>query len=236
MGGLDIDSIKYRKYLWNKEYSTRKALPSSNTFHPSSSLRRFIEKYPRIKKDKALDIGAGNGRNAFYLIQNGFKYVKAIDLSPVAIDLAKQEAKRLGLADRIDFIANDAALEIGKDVNSYSLIIDMTTLHSMTKSSRRETVKHIKRLIAPNGYYLIFTLLANSPAVVDLKAKMPGPEENSYRFKFEEDTITEKAFTKGELEKLFSPLKLIEYEEYQTVTRAYKGEFPRIYITCLFQI
>ena len=111
----------------------------------------------------------------------------------------------------------------------------MTVLHSLTKETRGKTVQRIKELLKPNGYFLIFTLLANSPAVIDLVSKIPGSEPNSYRFEYEEDTITEKAFTLEELKEMFNPLKLVEYEEYQTVTRAFKGEYPRIYITCLFQ-
>lgn len=232
---VDYDSIEYRKKLWEKEYGSRKALPSTNTFNPSSSLRKFLKKYPDIKKDYALDIGCGNGRNSMYLIDNGFKSVLAIDLSEKAIEIANTEKEKSSKYSNIEYIAGDVA-EVLDTVNErFDLIIDMTVMHSLTEESRKRTVKHIKRLLKPNSYFLIFTLMADSPAVIDLKAKFPGSEPNSYRFKYENDVISEKAFTLNELKELFKPLKLVEYEQYQTVTRAFKGEFPRIYITCLFK-
>lgn len=233
---VDYDSIKYREYLWDKEYASRKALPSTNSFHPSSSLRHFIEKYPNIKKDSALDIGCGNGRNSVYLAQNGFKHILGIDISSVGINIANEELKKTPeFADNIKYVAGDVGEVIEKESGEYDLILDMCVLHSLTKESREKVIANVKKLISPNGYFLLFTLMANSPAVLDLKEKYPGPEDNSYRFEFEEDTITERAFDKEELIEMYKPFKLVEYEEYQTVTRAFKGEYPRIYVTCLFQ-
>lgn len=233
---VDIDSTEYRKHLWDVEYSTRKALPSTNTFHPSSSLRRFIQNHPEVLKSNALDLGCGNGRNAMYLIDNGFQKVLGIDISTEGIDIAKKaQQENKPKYSSITYVADDVSTALEGVKESFDLIIDMTVLHSLTKDSREKTVEHIKRLLNKDGYYLIFTLMANSPAVVDLMSKNPGPEENSYRFNFDDDVITEKAFTKEELIEMFEPFKLVEYEEYQTVTRAYKGEYPRIYTTALFQ-
>lgn len=233
---VDIDSTEYRKHLWDVEYSSRKALPSTNTFHPSSSLRRFIQNHPEAKKSNALDLGCGNGRNATYLIDNGFKKVLGIDISTEGIDIARKvQTKNAPKYSGITYIADDVSTALESVTEKFDLILDMTVLHSLTKDSREKTVKHIKRILNKGGYYLIFTLMANSPAVIDLRAKNPGPEENSYRFQFDDDVITEKAFTKEELVEMFNPFKLIEYEEFQTVTRAYKGEYPRIYTTALFK-
>lgn len=232
---VDIDSTEYRKHLWDVEYSTRKALPSSNTFHPSSSLRRFIENHPEVGKDYALDLGCGNGRNSMYLIDNGFQKVLGIDISTEGIEIAMKAQLEKPEYKKIKYIADDVSTALENTTENFDLILDMTVLHSLTKESREKTVEHIKRLLKKDGYYLIFTLMANSPAVIDLMSKNPGPEENSYRFNFDDDVITEKAFTKEELCEMFKPFKLVEYEEYQTVTRAYKGEYPRIYTTALFQ-
>lgn len=233
---VDYDSTDYRKHLWDVEYLTRKALPSTNTFHPSSSLRRFIENHPEVKKQYALDLGCGDGRNSMYLIDNGFKQVLGIDISTEGIDIARRaQLENRPKYSGITYVADDVSTALEGVKESFDLIIDMTVLHSLTKDSREKTVKHIKRLLNKDGYYLIFTLMANSPAVIDLMSKNPGPEENSYRFQFDDDVITEKAFTKEELVHMFDTFKLVEYEEFQTVTRAYKGEYPRIYTTALFQ-
>ncbi|MCC7289786.1 class I SAM-dependent methyltransferase [bacterium] len=235
MNNADYDSLEYRKKIWEKEYQERKALPSSNTLNPSSSLRRFIEKYPNLVKDSALDLGCGNGRNSVYLLQHGYKKVLAIDLSETAIGIAKKEQRNNPKQGAIEYIAKDIADALDSVDQKFDLIIDMTVLHSLTLDTRIKTISHIKRLLKPNGHYLIFTLMANSPAVIELKRKNPGVEPNSYRFEYAGDVITEKAFTLEELKMSFAPLELIEFEEYQTVTKAFSGEFSRIYLTCLFK-
>lgn len=233
---VDYDSVKYKEYLWDLEYGTRKAVPSTNTFNPSSSLRKFISNYPNILKESALDLGSGNGRNSIFLASNGFKNIIGLELSTVGFNIASSELKKHPeFKKNIKYYQGDAVSNFKKLDQKFDLIIDMCFIHLLTKEQREELIDGIKKKLNTNGYYLIFTLMANSPAVIDLKKKFPGLEENSYRFYYENDVISEKAFTKEELIKSFKPLKLIEYEEYQTVTAAFKGEFPRIYTTALFQ-
>src|SRR5690606_14675277 len=126
-----------------------------------------------------------------------------------AIEIANNEKENNPNHSSIEYIAGDVAYVLDSVNEKFDLIIDMTVLHSLTKESREKTIEHIKRLLKPNGYYLIFTLLANSPAVIELKKNMPGPEDDSYRFKYEDDVITEKAFTLAELKDCFKPLTLI---------------------------
>ncbi|HVX92585.1 MAG TPA: class I SAM-dependent methyltransferase [Candidatus Dojkabacteria bacterium] len=236
MVNTDFDSTEYRQYIWDKEYSTRKGLPSTNTTHPSTSLRMFLEKYKDINKDYALDVGCGAGRNSFYLIDNGFKHVVGIDLSQVAIDLANKESEEKGYHNKIAFKQGDIANEL-KNVpdNSFDLIIDMMSLHAMTKWSRESVIKEVQRTLKPNGYLLIFTITAASPAAIDLMKKYPGPEENSYRYEIAKDTITEKAFTQEELEKAFDKLKLISWENVTSETKAFDNVYSRVYSNVLFK-
>jgi len=51
---------------------------SSYRLKPNTTLEKFL---PLIPKGRALDIGAGQGRNSIFLAKNGFE-VEAIDLIP----------------------------------------------------------------------------------------------------------------------------------------------------------
>ncbi len=63
--------IKY--FMWEKEYKKK-------TFYWGLKPDPLLVKYlPQIPKGKALDIGAGEGRNSFFLAKEGFE-VEAIDI------------------------------------------------------------------------------------------------------------------------------------------------------------
>lgn len=55
---------------------------------------------------KALDIACGQGQNAIWLAQHGYR-VLGVDISRVALDKALQEAQRLGISERVEFAQVD---------------------------------------------------------------------------------------------------------------------------------
>ena len=56
-------------YLWDREYSDLKVIPSSTRQLPSKPLVLFAEILDFRKMRKVLDAGCGIGRNAIYLAQ-----------------------------------------------------------------------------------------------------------------------------------------------------------------------
>ena len=78
------------KIFWNKFYNSK---DSNNK--PSNFALFIVKKF--IKKDTyLLDVGAGDGRDSFYLRKKA-KHVYSIDQSDIAIKKNKLKAKRLGL-------------------------------------------------------------------------------------------------------------------------------------------
>lgn len=75
------------KSYWNSVYTET---PFAAGKEPSSLLKQML---PRLQTGKVLDIAMGEGANAVYLAQNGFR-VKGFDISDVALqhcyDLAKE--------------------------------------------------------------------------------------------------------------------------------------------------
>lgn len=62
---------------------------------------RFVEEYAgRLEPGRALDLAAGEGRNAIWLAQHGWQ-VDAVDYSGVAIERAGRLATEAGVGDRI---------------------------------------------------------------------------------------------------------------------------------------
>ena len=82
--------IKKNIIYWNNYYV------SKNNNDKPSNFAKFIKKKYITKKTTLLDVGAGDGRDSFYFL-NQAKYIFAIDQSDVAINKNKLKKKRLRL-------------------------------------------------------------------------------------------------------------------------------------------
>lgn len=229
-----LDTVEYRKALWEKEYQDRKELPSTRSTNPSRALVKFFESHPEVKEGRALDLGSGNGRNSFFLVEKGFKVV-GIELSEVAVGNAKEESKARSLDNQITFLQGTLGNPVEQADQSFDLIVDMMVMHSMTSGDREVMIGEINRLLKPGGMFAFHTIAADSPAAVALIESSPGPEENSYRFEVDGDIVTEKAFTKKELQELFEHLELVEFNRIEESTKAFGGEYDRVYYSGVFQ-
>lgn len=86
---------------WNRKYTAGEG-PAH--FEPKD----FLVEHERLlpTSGQALDVACGFGGNALWLAERGF-HIDAVDVSDVALDRARAEAERRGLADRIRFIHAD---------------------------------------------------------------------------------------------------------------------------------
>jgi SAM-dependent methyltransferase len=108
---------------------------------------------------RALEYGCGTGPGACYLAEHGFQ-VTGIDLNPVAIALAQQEATRRNL--NVHYAIGDVCALQGtlSDIDSsrYDLIVDSFCLQSIvTDADRAALLRFVKSHLDTNGYYLICT-------------------------------------------------------------------------------
>lgn len=229
------DSEEYRQSIWEKEYSERKNVPSTETSFPSRALQRFLDEFKPEQRAVALDLGSGNGRNSIFLIQQGYQRVLGIEFSKAAFDMAQQKVTNLHWEDKLKFLHQSLSEPIPAEDESFDLAIDMMTMHALTKETRENMIKEIIRLLKPGGYFVFYTIAGESQDAQKLMQESPGPEEYSYRFEVDSDIVTEKAFTREELERLLEPLKLIKLEPVLNTTTAFQGEFSRTYYYGVFK-
>jgi len=125
---------------WDMKYGERK-------FDPSQGASTILKKYLRIfPRGKALDLAAGEGRNAVFLAENGFA-VEAVDISRTALDRAKKSALSRGV--RIKTVAADLdTLVIPRE--EYELILDFYFLE-------RRLIPVIKRGLKKGGMVVFET-------------------------------------------------------------------------------
>ena len=83
-------NMKEDQKRWDERYRERK-------LDLNQGANTILKKYLRLlPKGKALDLAAGEGRNAIFLSEHGFK-AEAVDISPLAISRAKKLAKARGV-------------------------------------------------------------------------------------------------------------------------------------------
>lgn len=221
-------------YRWNDEYSKKKDLPSSRTDHPSSSLVRFLEGHNELAPGKMLDLGSGSGRNSIHMAKLGWEAV-GIEFSDLAVDIAVENTQKQGLRDLITYLNQSVAEPIPYPDRSFDLAIDMMTMHLLDQNQRQEMIKEVIRLLKTGGYFLFHTLAAEGTEALKLINESPGDEVNSYTFKAGMHTVTEKCFTQAEIVEMLHPLEQVELESIESVTKAFGGEFTRVYLHGLFK-
>jgi SAM-dependent methyltransferase len=103
---------------------------------------------------RALEYGCGTGPGACFLAERGM-CVTGIDLSPIAIDIARREADRRGLA--IEYLAGDI-LESFPGNHDFDLVVDSYCLQCIvTDADRRLLLSNVRHALRGDGWYIIAT-------------------------------------------------------------------------------
>ncbi len=109
-----------------------------------------------VPQPRALEYGCGTGPGACFLAARGFQ-VDGVDISPVAIDLAKQFAaeRRLSVSYAVADICN-----LSLTARVYDLIVDSFCLQCIvTDADRANVFAAVRSALEPRGYYLIGTAI-----------------------------------------------------------------------------
>ncbi|MFD2083100.1 class I SAM-dependent methyltransferase [Actinopolymorpha cephalotaxi] len=102
---------------------------------------------------RALDLAAGEGRNAIWLARRGWD-VTAVDFSGVAVERGRRLAgsEPVDIAGRITWKVADVRQEVGP-AGAYSLVC-VVYLH-LVADERRRAVRHAANAVAPGGVLLV---------------------------------------------------------------------------------
>lgn len=104
----------------------------------------------------ALEYGCGTGPGACYLAERGF-HVHGIDLIPLAIEMAREQAKARGL--EVDYTVGDICALPHEGVR-YDLIVDSYCLQCIvTDADRARVYAAVQARLRSEGYYLVSTAI-----------------------------------------------------------------------------
>jgi cyclopropane fatty-acyl-phospholipid synthase-like methyltransferase len=115
-------------------------------------LLEFIEEH---EPGRAIDIGCGTGTNVITLARSGWQ-VTGVDFAPRAIKLARRKAVRAGV--RADLSVEDAT-RLEEIHGPFDLVFDLGCFHTIPQAGRRKYLEQLDRLLAPNGFWLMYGFL-----------------------------------------------------------------------------
>ena len=113
----------------------------------------FIEKH---KPARAIDIGCGTGTNVITLAKAGWQ-MTGVDFAPRAIQIAKQKLE--STKTQAELYVSDATRLKGI-VGPYELAMDIGCFHSIPKAGKADYLQQLQRILAPNGFWLIYGFCA----------------------------------------------------------------------------
>ncbi len=168
--------------FWNKEYKSSEHLALSTA--PSEDLQKFTRFLERgYKREflnphvKALDLGAGNGRNLIFLAEAYGIRGTGYDISDVAIEAARAASQDLPIEYEVRSIAGP--LPVADE--SQGIVLDMMTSHFLKKAEREALKEEILRVLRPGGWLFFKSFLAEDDLNVKrLLAEHPADEEHAY--------------------------------------------------------
>jgi len=147
---LDALLKEQSRFSWNAFYADRERQVPFFINSPDENLVKYAEN-KLIQPGRALDLGCGPGRNAIYLVSQGW-YVDAVDNSPEAIQWAKERAEEASV--NVNFhLCNLFDLQIKEA--AYDLIYDSGCFHHIPPHRRMSYLALIDTALKPDGAFAI---------------------------------------------------------------------------------
>jgi SAM-dependent methyltransferase len=138
------DSLTDEEF-WNALYRQSDQFWSGN---PNAIL---VREAGDLEPGTALDLGCGEGADAIWLAQRGWR-VTATDISGVALDRAARHAADAGVAGRVDWQQHDLGMSFPTGIFD---LVSAHFLHSRRDMPREKILRTAAAAVAPGGVLLI---------------------------------------------------------------------------------
>jgi SAM-dependent methyltransferase len=158
-----------RQQMWDERHAACEPIESPE---PDPTL---VEEIGPLAPGRALDLGAGDGRNAVWLAAQGWD-VTAVDFSQVAIDRGRALAEREGVT--VEWLQADL-LTWAPPSRAFDLVC-LFFIH-LPPDERRPLYARAAEAVAPGG-----SLLVVAHDRTNLERGGPGPQDPAVLFAWEE--------------------------------------------------
>lgn len=156
----------------------------------------FMSLVDRFKEgDRVLELGCGIDSVAFALARRGVEVV-GIDISPVAVDIAREEAERRGLSGASFQEMNAEVLEFADD--SFDGIIGTAVLHHLDVVC---AYSEMARVLRPGGRAVFIEPLGHNPLINAYRNRTPeNRTEFEHPLRCEDFSLAQRYFEDVEVE------------------------------------
>ena len=148
---------------WNRRYAT------SELIWTAEPNRFLVDEVGGLRPGRALDVAAGEGRNAVWLARQGWD-VTAIDFSDVGLDKARRLAENAGVT--VTLVCADATQPMS---GAYDLVVVLYL--QLPADQRRQAYRNAAGAVAPGG-----TLLIVGHDITNLADGVGGPQDPTVLF------------------------------------------------------
>ncbi len=146
--------------VWDMEYSSVKAIPSSTREEPAKALVLFADLMGLFAPKRVLDAGCGNGRNAVFLAGRGCN-VTAVDFSQEALKETKRRAHFAGVEANVGVLEHFIGDPLPIRPGFFDAALDCYTFcHFLSEQAGRRFWSEVARVVRPKGQILsiVFSL------------------------------------------------------------------------------
>jgi len=232
--------ISSQAKTWNKEYSTKSFMSGTK---PQKSVVKFAKILKKERRElvargllaesnfsglKVIDLGCGEGKNALYFAERGAEVV-GIDISRVAIEHAKQEAREAGLESLVTFEVGSMGEDIPYDDASFDIAIDVTSSNALCTDERTVYLRDVYRALKRGGKFFVRALCKDGDTNAKrLLKENPSHERDTYIMPV--SGLVERVFTYDDIMMVYSEyfkIEKIEKETHYTQMQAKNGEMRK---------
>lgn len=96
-GDTEKEVLNWQNPHWDKTYHEHPALFGEE---PSDPARKAVELFQGERKNKILELGAGQGRDTLFFARNGFQ-IYALDYSETGVETIREKSLAHGLSHAI---------------------------------------------------------------------------------------------------------------------------------------
>ncbi|MBI4343025.1 MAG: class I SAM-dependent methyltransferase [Candidatus Omnitrophica bacterium] len=148
---------------WEASFAAQIAEGAYNTA-PVEPVVRMVAYYlrhhvvrERISSLKFLELGCGAGPTLVWLAQKGIE-VSGVDISPTALQLARQQLERAGCAARIGTLTECSVISVPHEDGAFDGVIESCVFQHLPKAERAAAFREAGRLLRPGGLFVGYLL------------------------------------------------------------------------------
>jgi|GEM_PF-2813280 len=119
-------------------------------------ISRLIHYFPNSKGVKVLDIGAGQGRNAVSVAEEGY-VITALEINPLGQEQCKRSAERKGVKHKLDFSCANILDDWEQD-EKYDFAFMANVAQHLNSEELEKTLANVNKCLKPDGA-LVFDAL-----------------------------------------------------------------------------